>query len=164
MSELKEFVDNVFIDIRNRVESEYKHHLNKHFQSISSDISLTHFTPKYGEIKSREPRNPRLVLPKPIEGRWWIHWYAVPGNGQNTANYHIYDNYGQCFIASITYWGGDMGEPSWIGVGNTQQKEDSLHKYPLPDCIIEFVKKQGILTDLNTIGDIFHQIMFTYAI
>jgi hypothetical protein len=164
MSELKEFVDNVFIDIRNRVESEYKHHLTKHFQSISSDISLTHFTSKYGEIKSRQPNNPHLVLPKPIEGRWWIHSSQQPGNGYDSCNHHIYDNYGQCFIANIRYFNGDMGEPSWRNVENTQQKEDGLHKYPLPDCMIDFVKKQGILTDLNIIGDIFHQIMFTYAI
>ena len=162
MSELKEFVDKVFVDIRARVESEYRHHLTNHFRSISSDVHSGQYTPNHGEIKSRALHTPQLILPKPLDNRWWIHYSIENPCPYNGYTLHIYDNYGQRFTRKITPSTYDPAAPT--NFSEAKQTEDSTYQYPLPDCIIDFVKKQGNLTGLNMIGDIFHQIMFVYAI
>lgn len=160
MSDLKSFVDTIFSDIRARVESEYKHQLETHFKSLSSDISYTHFTPNHGEIKSRS-RIPdsRLILPKPLAGRWWIHT-SNRQSDQYGFTLDIYDNYGQCFTRKVSAPNCDFD----LDCSSCEQTVDTAYQYPLPDCIIDFVKKQGALTRLNVFGDMFHQIIFAYAI
>ena len=159
MGDLKIFVDTIFTDIRARVESEYQHHLEKHFKSLSSDISYTHFTPNHGEIQSRKPDS-RLVLPKPLPGRWWIHTSNREICPYNGFTLDIYDNYGQCFTRRVNAPNYEFG----LDCSSCQQTVNAAYKYPLPDCIIDFVKKQGTLTGLNVFGDMFHQIIFAYTI
>jgi len=160
MSDLKEFVDNVFKDIRTRVESEYQNQLSNHFKNISSNMSTTHFTPNYGQIKDRPSMYSQLELPKPLEGRWWIHITQRDCCPNNGFTLDIYDNHGQCFTRKI---GIPVQYYSW-NFSSQQQSEESAYQYPLPDSIIDFVKKQGPLTSLNLLGDIFHKIVFSYEI
>jgi len=148
MSELKEFLDIIFTDIRGRVESEYQHHLTTHVQNISSNLDGDQFTENYGEILSRNTYNPNLVLPKPLPGRWWIHYNEFWRGQYNGSTIYIYDNYGQCFTKDINNQDKNFS--------NEKQQVDSKYQYPLPDSIINFVKSQGTLTNLHILADAFH--------
>lgn len=154
MSELKEFLDIIFTDIRGRVESEYQHHLTTHVNSIVAD----QFTENYGEITwSPSAFHPKLKLPKPLPGRWWIHARNIDIHAYGYT-VTIYDNYGQCFSRKInTPYNNDSNNFS-----NEKQEVDSNYKYPLPNSIIDFVKSQGTLAhlrNLHILADTFHTSM-----
>jgi len=152
MSKLKEFLDIIFTDIRGRIESEYQHHLTTHVKSISSDLGGDQFTENYGEI-TWEPSafHPKLKLPTPLPGRWWIHARNIEIHGYGYT-VTIYDNYGQCFTRKInTPYNNDNNNFS-----NEQQEVDARYQYPLPNSIIDYVKSQKSLTNLYMLADAFH--------
>lgn len=158
MSELKEYMDKVFSDMRSRIDSEYKHQLKNHYANMTDNLNSTAFSPSYGEIV--KVSDDRIRLPKAIEGRWWIHMAYSDGDGPNrSVTINLYDNFGQPFIRKVTCIGFDNP----FDFSQITQIEDPKYQYPLPNSFIDFVKKQGALSDLNTIGDLFHRIIYLYA-
>ncbi len=152
MSELKGFIESTFVDIRKRVEEEYEHQLKSHFDNVSMKLDSTKFTPNYGDISAK------TKVPKALPGRWWIHSansHPCPYNGYTL---YIYDNFGQPFIYKVNAYAATEE------YAQHSQKEDPIYQYPLPNIFIDFVKKQGILTDLNTIADMYHQLLYVYAL
>lgn len=158
MSELKEYMDKVFSDMRSRIDSEYKHQLKNHYANMTDNLSSTAFSPRYGELL--KVSDDRIRLPKAIEGRWWIHMAYSNQDGPNrTVTINLYDNFGQPFIRKVTYIGFDNP----FDFSQSIQIEDPKYQYPLTDSFIDFVKKQDVLNDLNTMGDLFHKIIYLYA-
>jgi len=161
MSELKDFIDTLFVGMRERIEQEYKHQMNNHFANMTDNLDATKFTKGYGEL-TKIP-DTRIRLPLPLDGRWWIHmaYSNVDGpNRQCTINF--YDNFGQPFIRKISYNAFDPGAP--YNFQSEKQSVDKKYQYPLPDRFIDFVKQQQTMEGLNTIADMFHQIIYLYAI
>ena len=193
MSELKEYINGVFTDLRSKLEIEYKHQLKNHFANMTDNLSTRAFTDKYGELskeklmpraneiidRSRRPGTRcelsrpelevlrRLRLPKAIEGRWWIHiTCSEEDNITMKFKINIYDNFGQAHTRNLSY------DPQYYSLtydnynmSNDKVVADPKYQYPLTDRFIDFVKKQsGTLNDLNTMGDMFHQIIYLYAI
>lgn len=161
MSELKVFIDVTFDMIRKRVEEEYQHHLTRHFESITTNLDSTNtkFTPKYAELTKETLGDIRP--PKPIPGRWWIHT-AMSNVSYNNCTVHIYDNFGQPFTTNS---GNNLFDPlsNW-NFSQHKHEKDPKYQYPLPNSIIDFVKKQGVVNDLYTIGDMYHQILYVFAL
>ena len=150
MTELKAFLESTFAEIRNNVETEYRHQLTQHYESLTSNIDSTRFTPGYGEL----PNCSRL--PKSLPGRWWIH-----KSGSSTECY-IYDNFGQAFKRGF---GNNLVDPSQNGnFGSCQQEPDPKYQYPLPDSLIDFVKKQNAIEDLHLLADSYHQILYVFTL
>lgn len=90
MTELKAFLESTFMQIRNKIEEEYRYQLTGHYESLTSKIDSAKFTAGYGELRP----NPRL--PKALPDRWWIHI------GTSNTEYYIYDNFGQAFVKTGT--------------------------------------------------------------
>ena len=158
MSELKEYMDKVFSDMRSRIDSEYKHQLKNHYANMTDNLNSTAFISRYGEIV--KVSDDRIRLPKAIEGRWWIHMAYSDADGLNrSVTINLYDNFGQLFARRVTCT--DFYNP--FDFSESRQVEDPKYQYPLPDSFIDFVKKQGALSDLNTMGDLFHRIIYLNA-
>ena len=158
LKDLKDFVDNVFKDIRSRIDSEYKHQLKNHYANMTDNLSSTAFSPRHGELV--KVSDDRIRLPKAIEGRWWINMAYSDQDGPNRkVTINLYDNFGQPFIRNV-YTGFDNP----FDFSQSRQIEDPKYQYPLTDSFIDFVKKQGVLGDLNTMGDLFHKIIYLYEI
>lgn len=191
MTELKEYMDRVFTDMRSRIDSEYKHQLKNHYSSMTDNLSATAFTARHGELL-KEKLMPhaneriygrpgarsnvsapelevlrRLRLPTSIEGRWWIHITCSHHNNiDKTFKINIYDNFGQAHTRALSY-DTRYYSPTVDDYNMSNQKvvADHNYQYPLTDCYIDFVKKQeGYLNGLNTMGDMFHKIIYLYAI
>lgn len=161
MSELKEYINGVFTDLRSKLEIEYKHQLKNHFANMTDNLDATNFTRGHGELT--QISDTRIKLPQPLEGRWWIHMAYSNVDGTNrSCVINFYDNFGQPFVRTISYNPFDPSLPY-----NFQEQKQSVEKtyqYPLPDLFIDFVKKQQTIEGLNTIADMFHQIIYLYAI
>jgi hypothetical protein len=207
MSELKDFIDTLFVGMRERIEQEYKHQLKNHFANMTDNLDATKFTKGYGELKLTTPDihlkslkdhskylsmlhqlhmsqrsvehealarealerswlmgpDTRIKLPQPLEGRWWIHMaYSNINNERKRCTINFYDNFGQPFIRNISHNLIDPTAP--YNFQSHTQLLDKKYQYPLPDRFIDFVKQQQSIEGLNIIGDLFHQIIYIYAI
>lgn len=108
------------------------------------------FTKRHGELTQQDILKIRgLHLPKPVQGRWWIHLAHTRLCPYNGVKFYIYDNYGQPFIKKVPINKLGLG-PNFI---DRMQRIDPIFKQPLPDYLIDFVKKQGIVQDLNLLAD-----------
>ena len=150
MTELKAFLESTFMQIRTKIEEEKRYQLTGHYESLTSKIDSAKFTAGYGELRP----NPRL--PKALPDRWWIHI------GTSNTEYYIYDNFGQAFKRGF---GNNLVDPSQNGnFGSCQQEPDPKYQYPLPDSLIDFVKKQNAIEDLHLLADSYHQILYVFTL
>jgi hypothetical protein len=143
-----EFLNAIFAELKAKIEDSYDEYMAQHDEYLSSGLNKEEYTPKYGQIGNvlDMEGNSKYVWTVP-KGRWFIH--LVKDERRDDANnalfiYTMYDNYGCTYSRRIQYsYNGRNHIYTQLSITNTFDDEarSAEGKYPLPDAMIDFVKR-----------------------